>query len=86
VTAEKETFTIVAFRYNKARSVLNETYKRPETIASKVHHALVDLDADVISIRRVREEIRDVRVPEDSPRIPCPEIALPDLVHGKEEG
>jgi hypothetical protein len=51
-----EVFTIVAFRYNKARSVLYETYKRPETVASKVHHALVDLDADVISIRRVREE------------------------------
>jgi hypothetical protein len=86
VTDEKYHFTIVAFRYNKARSVLNETVKKPETVASKVHHALKNLDADFISIRRVREEIRDVRVPEDSPRIPCPEIALPDLVHGKEEG
>jgi hypothetical protein len=56
MTDEKHRFTIVAFRYNKARSVLYETYKRPETVASKVHHALVDLDADVISIRRVREE------------------------------
>jgi len=56
MSAEKERFTIVAFRYNKARSVLYETVKKPETIASKVHHALKDLDADVISIRRVREE------------------------------
>lgn len=53
-----EVFTIVAFRYNKARSVLYETVKKPETIASKVHHALVDLNADVISIRRVREEAK----------------------------
>ena len=56
---DKERFTIVAFRYNKARSVLSETVKKPGTAASKVHHALVDLNADVISIRRVREEERD---------------------------
>ena len=49
---DKERFTIVAFRYNKARSVLSETVKKPGTAASKVHHALVDLNADVISIRR----------------------------------
>ena len=53
-----EVFTIVAFRYDKPRSVLYETVKKPETIASKVQHALVDLNADVISIRRVREEAK----------------------------
>lgn len=56
MSTKNESFTIVAFRYNRARSVLYETVKKPETIASKVHHALVDLNADVISIRRVRRE------------------------------
>ena len=51
----KDSFTVVAFRYDKTRSVLYETVKKPEAVAVKVQHALIDLDADVISVRRVRE-------------------------------
>jgi hypothetical protein len=50
-----ETFTIVAFRYNKKNSVLYESTADPEKLWEFLVKAVQDLNADVISIRRVRE-------------------------------
>lgn len=52
----KETFTIVAFRYDQKRSVLYQNKDDPQAIARMVLEALVDYEADVISIRRVMEK------------------------------
>jgi len=50
------TFIIVAFRYDEKKSVLYDNSKYPSAIANLVVHALQDLKADVISIRRVYEK------------------------------
>lgn len=50
------TFTIVAFRYDEKNSIFYKNIPNPKAIADYVEHALLDLDADVISIRRVYEK------------------------------
>jgi len=49
-----DTYTIVAFRYNRKRSVLYRNSELIPDICDLVLTALAELDADVISIRRVR--------------------------------
>ena len=51
-----EKFTIVAFRYDRKRSLLYRNHSSAKTIARQVEKALDLLKADVISIRRVYEE------------------------------
>jgi hypothetical protein len=51
-----EKFTIVAFRYNKKNSVLYESCYQSWRVADLVVKALSELNADVISIRRVYEK------------------------------
>lgn len=52
----KVRYTIVAFRYDQKRSVLYKNTTDAHKIGVLASHALVGLDADVISIRRVYEE------------------------------
>lgn len=53
VTQPTETYTIVAFRYNKKRSIMYRNNYSAQTIANLVEEALDKLKADVISIRRI---------------------------------
>ena len=53
---KEERFTIVAFRYDQKRSVLYENSHDIHRISVLVSKALHELQADVISIRRVYEE------------------------------
>jgi len=57
-TEEKRTvtFTIVAFRYDQKNSILYRNIPIAEAVPETVGRALVDLKADVISIRRVYEK------------------------------
>jgi len=48
-------YTIVAFRYDQSNSLLYRKSKIPTEIQSLVWKALVELQCDVISIRRVFE-------------------------------
>jgi len=48
-------YTIVAFRYDQKNSLLYKNSKIPTEIQSLVWKALVELQCDVISIRRVFE-------------------------------
>ena len=57
--ASTELFTIVAFRYDQKNSILYRNSRDVHKIAAKVVQALRDLDADVISIRRVREVAKE---------------------------
>jgi hypothetical protein len=50
------TFTIVAFRYDQKNSILYTNSEYASVIASNVEKALNELNADVISIRRVYEK------------------------------
>jgi len=48
-------YTVVAFRYDQAHSVLYETVYRYYDVAPLVDKALNERNADVISIRKVYE-------------------------------
>ena len=50
-----ETYTMVAFRYDKKNSILYMNTASTDEIGRQVVKALFELKADVISIRRVRE-------------------------------
>jgi len=50
-------FTVVAFKQNEKKSVLYKTAKNPSAASDLVLHALSELDADIISLRRIREEV-----------------------------
>jgi len=52
----KERFTVVAFRYDQAHSVLYGTVDTVEAVRDSVERALRFQSADVISIRRVYEK------------------------------
>ena len=52
----KETFTIVAFRYNQKNSILYDNSTNIEKIGETVKVVLRNGKADVISIRRVYEQ------------------------------
>jgi len=52
----KETFTVVAFRYDQHKSVLYHKCEDVSEVAKEVFLALRGYDADVVSIRRVYEK------------------------------
>lgn len=50
------TYTIVAFRYNKRTSVLYKNTEEIDELKALIGKALIVLEADVISIRRIHDE------------------------------
>jgi len=53
--SKTQSWTVVAFRYNQHRSILYKSCKNNDIVCDTVGKA-IEMDADVISIRRVYEK------------------------------